>query len=205
MFVRIQQVGKIAMQFVAISLIGTSLILFFSTLMKVRTALQKAPLPEAILVLGGCLEREKAAAQIAAAYPDFDVWVSTGDRSPEETYPIFEAAGLTRDRVHLDYRATDTVTNFTTLVIEFRQRNIHHLYMVTSDLHMLRAKVIAVLVLGNSGIAFTPVATTTDQQNESWIQITRDGGRSLLWIFTGNTGERTGRALEEKAIGPLGQ
>jgi uncharacterized SAM-binding protein YcdF (DUF218 family) len=161
----------------------------------VRLAIAQAlaPRPQAILVLGGDEVREQAAAQLANAYPDLEVWVSTGE-SFERSEAIFRAAGVDRRRVYLDYQATDTVTNFTTLVSTFQERRIQHLYVVTSGFHMPRAKAIATLVLGSQGITFTPVATPSDRPAETRMRILRDMGRSVLWIFTG----RTGASLEER-------
>jgi uncharacterized SAM-binding protein YcdF (DUF218 family) len=160
---------------------------------RLSIAHSQAPRPQAILVLGGDEVREEAGAQLAAAYPDLEVWVSTGE-SFERSTAIFRAAGIDRQRVHLDYQATDTVTNFTTLVPTFQQRRIQHVYLVTSGFHMPRAKAIATLVLGSQGITFTPVATLSRRPPETLIRILRDSGRSLLWIFTG----RTGASLEER-------
>jgi hypothetical protein len=80
------------------------------------------------------------------------------------------------------------VTNFTSLVKDFKQRKYHHLYLITSDFHMARAKAIATFVLGSQGIAFTPVSIPSRQPPESWFHILRDSGRALLWIVTGRTG-----------------
>ncbi|GAB4369429.1 MAG: YdcF family protein [Elainellaceae cyanobacterium] len=176
-----------------------TLLLLWLGLIPVRLALaaQQAPQPQAILVLGGASGREEAAAQLARYNPNLEIWVSSG-KTPRDAYPIFQEAGITPDRLHLDYRATDTVTNFTTLVNQFKQRDIQHLYLVTSDFHMPRAMTIAAIVLGHSGIAFTPVPVPSDQCDESWLRIARDGGRSILWIVTGRTGGRIGLMLQEK-------
>ncbi|MDV3351365.1 YdcF family protein [Leptothoe sp. LEGE 181152] len=99
---------------------------------------------------------------------------------------------------YLDYQATDTVTNFTTLIAQFKQHNIRHLYVVTSDFHMPRAKVIGSIVLVQSSMTFTPVIMPTNERAESWLRIARDGGRSILWTMTGQTGEYIGRKLEAK-------
>lgn len=176
-------------------LLGATAVLLSSIAVKHQLAEHHAPLPEAILVLGGGNDREKAAAQLAASYPNFNVWISSGDGRTDVVYEIFETVGVSRHRVHLDYRATDTVTNFTTLVSEFQDRNIRHLYVVTSDFHMPRAKVVATLVLGHSGITFTPIASQGDKPLEAWSKVVRDGGRSLLWIMTGHTGAQIGRGL----------
>jgi uncharacterized SAM-binding protein YcdF (DUF218 family) len=150
--------------------------------------------PEAILVLGGGSNREAVAAELAHVEPTLEIWVSSG-RLRSEALKIFRAAGIADYRVQLDYRATDTVTNFTTLIAEFQQRQIQHLYIVTSDYHMRRAKAIAAVVLGSRGIAFTPVAVPSTYTQESWLRALRDWGRAAIWQFTGHTGARLKRDL----------
>lgn len=150
-------------------------------------ALRQAPLPEAILVLGGDPRRELAAAKLATRYPHMPVWVSSGE-DPARSQQIFQSVGLDADRVHLDYSAADTVTNFTTLVPVFKRRHIRHLYVVTSEFHMPRARAIGTVVLGSQGILFTPVAVESDRPSEPRAKIMRDLGRSVFWLATGRTG-----------------
>jgi uncharacterized SAM-binding protein YcdF (DUF218 family) len=147
----------------------------------------KAPQPQAILTLGGGIDREEFTAQFAYAFPSLDIWVSSGV-PPELARPVFQKAGILDNRLHLDYRAVDTVTNFTSLVPEFQKRQIHHIYVITSYFHMARAKAIATLVLGSQAIAFTPMAVPSKDTKESILRILRDSGRSLLWIVTRRTG-----------------
>ncbi|MBD1849841.1 YdcF family protein [Cyanobacteria bacterium FACHB-502] len=154
---------------------------------RLAVAAHQAPRPQVILTLGGDPSREAAAAQLARHYPSLDVWVSTGE-TRQKSQAIFRAAGIPDDRLHLDYRAIDTVTNFTTLVSDFEQRQIQHVYVVTSDFHMPRAKAIATIVLGSRGITFTPVVVPSARARESSARIWRDVGRSVLWIMTGRTG-----------------
>ncbi|MBF2074592.1 MAG: YdcF family protein [Synechococcales cyanobacterium C42_A2020_086] len=188
---QIRSILKIA----AISIAGGFLLLVGSISVRLAVAAQQAPTPEAILVLGGGAGREEAAATLARYYTDLEVWVSSGDKPPAPAYAVFQAAGVNRDRVHLDYRATDTVTNFTTLVADWRRRGIQHLYVVTSDFHMSRARVIAFIVLGSQGITFTPVAVPSDRPPEELPRILRDMLRSLLWLVTGRTGASLGERL----------
>lgn len=180
------------------SVVGGTLLLCSSIPIKLLIAAHQAPQPEAILVLGGGTGREEAAAQLAKRYPELEVWVSSGDKPPQAASVLFQTTGIATERVHLDYRATDTVTNFTTLVGQFKQRQIQHLYLVTSDFHMTRATVIATIVLGHHGIAFTPIVVPTNRSEESWLRIARDGGRSILWLLTGRTGEQFGLMVQEK-------
>jgi uncharacterized SAM-binding protein YcdF (DUF218 family) len=143
--------------------------------------------PEAVLVLGGAVEREVFAAEFAKKYPELPVWVSSGS-NPEYAEWVFLEAGIDAERLHLDYQAIDTVTNFTTLVDEFKSRGIHSVYLITSDYHMRRAKVIGEIVFGSQGIAFKPVAVPSQQSPEPWSKVLRDAARSVSWVMTGRTG-----------------
>jgi uncharacterized SAM-binding protein YcdF (DUF218 family) len=186
---------KAMLKWVVIAGVAGTLIWLGSLPIRMAIAAHQAPEPELILVLGGGTGREEAAAQIAKYHPSLEVWVSSGDGMPQSVYAIFQAAGVDNKRVHPDYRATDTVTNFTTLVSEFQQRGIQHLFLVTSDFHMPRAKAIATVVLGSRGIAFTPVAVPSNRSPESNLRIARDVGRSLLWVATGKTGASWGQQV----------
>lgn len=159
-------------------------------------AAQRAPRPEAILILGGDPIRDQRAAHLARHYPDLDVWVSSS-AFPEKTQQIFRAAGIAKTRVHQDFRATDTVTNFTSLVPDFKARQIHHLYLVTSSFHMRRAKAIATVVLGSQGITFTPIAVESSHPSESPVKTVRDLFRSYLWLYTGSTGPSLGLTKDD--------
>ena len=145
------------------------------------------PTPQVVLVLGGAHNREPTAAKLAAKYPQLEVWVSSG-LLPPQANEIFLTQNVSLTRVNLDYRATDTVTNFTTLVNKLQANDIRHIYLVTSDFHMQRSKAIAFWVLGSRGIAYTPVVVPSNQPPEPHHKIWRDVGRSLLWILTGRTG-----------------
>jgi uncharacterized SAM-binding protein YcdF (DUF218 family) len=146
-----------------------------------------APQPQAILMLGGDFDREPFTANFARDRADLPIWVSSGMPQPRSR-AIFRAAGIDPKRLHFDNRAVDTVTNFTTLATDLKQRHIRHVYLLTSDFHMKRATAIATLVLGSQGIIFTPVAIPSNQADESWWRIARDSGRAVLWMFTGRTG-----------------
>lgn len=156
---------------------------------RLMIARYQAPDPQAVLVLGGDPKREEAAAQLARFDPSLEVWVSTGIPY-EESRSIFAAAEIPDSRVHLDYRATDTVTNFTTSIAALQRRQIQHVYLVTSDFHMSRARAIATIILGSRGIIFTPVAVspTSPRSPEPLMHILRDSGRAIFWLLTGHTG-----------------
>lgn len=147
-----------------------------------------APQPQAILMLGGGGEREEFTAYFAKDYPTLDVWISSG-KEPIMIKGIFAAAKTPiENRLHLDYRAKDTVTNFTTLVAPFKQRQIRHVFLITSAYHMPRAKTIATVIFGSQGIVVSPIAIPSTEPRESTWRIGRDAARSILWILTGRTG-----------------
>jgi uncharacterized SAM-binding protein YcdF (DUF218 family) len=167
---------------VLLSIVATSLCVGFKPL---RNSM--IPTPEALLVLGGHEEREHFAAQLAQEYPQLPIWISSG--SPQEyAQKIFAKEGINRDRLHFDYRASDTVTNFTTLVDELKAEGIDSVYLITSENHMQRAKIVAEIVLGSRGIDFKPIAVPSDNPPEPIEKCWRDGARSILWLFTGHTG-----------------
>ena len=143
--------------------------------------------PQAMLVLGGGTQREKFAAELARRYPDLPIWISGGTpRSYAER--VFARAGIDRSRLHLDYQAVDTVTNFTTLVDKFQARGINSVLLITSDYHMRRARIIGEIVLGSRGIDFKPVSVPSKRSPEPIEKAIRDGARALLWVTTGHTG-----------------
>lgn len=168
-------------------LVGFILAILLTIPVRLAIAYYQAPQPQAILTLGGGEDREKFTASFAQFYPDLKIWVSSGT-PPKRAREIFYAAGILH-RVYLDYQATDTVTNFTTLVEVFQKQQIQHLFVITSKFHMQRAKAIATVVLGSKGIAFTPVSVPSELiESESIWRVIRDVIRSLLWVVTGYTG-----------------
>ncbi|WP_231867069.1 YdcF family protein [Anabaena sp. 4-3] len=146
--------------------------------------------PEAIIVLGGStkhLEREKFTAKFASQHPNLPILISGGS-PPTFTRRVFAKAGINSRRLHLDYEAVDTVTNFTTLVDDLQARNIKSVYLITSDYHMRRARVIGEIVLGSRGIGFKPISVPSENPPEPIQKSVRDGARALLWVATGYTG-----------------
>ena len=143
--------------------------------------------PNAILVLGGHEEREHLAAKLAQEHPNIPIWVSSGSPS-NYVFKIFRKAGIQPERLHLDYQAKDTVTNFTTLVDELKNRHIDNVYLVTSENHMRRAYLVGEIILGSRGIVMRPVAVHSQNSQESWTKSLRDGMRAIWWLLTGSTG-----------------
>ena len=155
--------------------------------LRVTTAKHLSPSPNAILVLGGDNTREAAAAEFANQHPTLEIWVSSG-LLPPQANEIFLSEGISLSRVHLDYRATDTVTNFTALVTILQAKEVRHVYLITSDFHMRRAKAIAFWVLGSHGIAYTSIVVPSKKAKEPLYKVVRDVARSWLWLITNHTG-----------------
>lgn len=176
-----------------LSIVATSLCVGF------KPARQDDSTPKALLVLGGHEERERFAAKLARQHPQLPIWISSG--SPQEyAQKIFAKAGINPERLHFDYRASDTVTNFTTLVDELHAQGIDSVYLITSENHMKRAQIIGDIVLGSRGIDFKSVAVPSNNPPEPVEKCLRDGARSIFWLITGHTGailiQYNGRSLK---------
>ena len=147
--------------------------------------------PQAVLVLGGSsskLERERLAATQALQYPDLTIWVSSGSTNKNYVRRVFANDGISNKRLNLDYEDKDTVTNLTTLVDDFKLLGINRVYLVTSDYHMRRARLVGEIVLGSRGIDLQPVVVPTKKASETRSKALRDGVRAVLWVITGRTG-----------------
>lgn len=143
--------------------------------------------PSAAVVLGGLETRESYAAQLAKRHSELEVWVSSG--SPEGyVKEIFARAGVERERLHLNYEAQDTVTNFTTLLDDLQRQGITSVYLITSENHMRRARIVGEIVFGSHGILIKPLPVKSNGEAETLTKCALDGMRAVLWLFTGETG-----------------
>jgi uncharacterized SAM-binding protein YcdF (DUF218 family) len=147
--------------------------------------LRPGPPPQLIFVLGGEPQRERFAAEFAQTHPGLPVWVSGGS-NPEYAEWVFAEAKIDPQLVHLDYQAIDTLTNFTTLVNTFKEMGVKSVYLITSDYHMRRSRVIGQIVFGSHGIHLRPVAIPTEKSSESLSKSVFDGTRALIWLVTGD-------------------
>ena len=156
---------------------------------RINIAFRQAPTPRAIFVLGGNYERTRFAGEFWQSRRDLDIWVSDFSYTLDEHRRIFKKFGVSEEQLHLDGTATDTVTNFTTLADDFVDDNLQHIYLITSDYHMRRSRVIATVVLGSRGVVVTPIAVGSRRdEDESLVRVVRDFGRGLLWVLSGKTG-----------------
>jgi uncharacterized SAM-binding protein YcdF (DUF218 family) len=165
---------------------------------RIAIAFHQTPVPQAIFVLGSASERMRFAAQFWQSRQNLDIWISDFAWNLEVNRRIFLQHGVPDAKLHLDGRARDTVTNFTTLAGDFAHQRLQHIYLITSDYHMRRASAIATIVLGSQGIVVTPVAVASQNQpSESLMRVLRDCGRSFLWIILGRTGASFNPHLKE--------
>lgn len=144
------------------------------------------PPPQMILVLGGDKDREITAAELARLR-GLPVVVS-GGTNPEYAHWLFEQrAGLPQGQVRLDYRARDTLSNFTSLADDLRRARIRHALLVTSSDHMPRALLVGRIVAGSRGIHLTPVPVSCGSLcvPEGRRLVWGDGVRAALWVLSG--------------------
>lgn len=176
------------------------LLLFSIIPIRIAIAFQQAPYPQAIFVLGGDFERTTYAGQLWQSHQEMDVWISDPPAFFEQQRKRLIKLGVPESQIRLDGRATDTVTNFTTLVDQFKKQRLQHLYLVTSDFHMQRARAIAMVVLGSRGIVVTPAPIQSDQELEPVVKVIRDFARSVMWLVTGKTGASLNPRLENERL-----
>ena len=108
--------------------------------MKIAIAFHQTPIPEAIFVLGGDSDRMKFAAQFWQSHRNLDIWVSDFESNLNYNRRIFQKFGVPDRQLRFDGRATDTVTNFTSMVGKFADQKLEHIYLITSDYHISRAR-----------------------------------------------------------------
>lgn len=163
-------------------------------------ALVTAQPPERILVLGGDVDRERAGLQLSRRL-NLPLVVSGGS-NPEYAHWLMETEGLREGQVVLDYRANDTLGNFTSLVDDLREQGVQHVLLVTSEDHLPRALTVGSLVAGSRGIRLTgvPVSCGVDCVQESPGKRWGDGLRALAWVITGRDLKPWARAQWERLV-----
>jgi uncharacterized SAM-binding protein YcdF (DUF218 family) len=181
-------------------LVLVTVLIIFISFIPIRLTLTRLliPTPQAIFALGGDLYRMKIAAQTWHS-SHLPIWVSDAPKiKVYYTYALVKE-GVPKSAIHYDGCATDTVTNFTCTVDIFAKKKFWHLYLVTSDYHMARARIIATFVFGSRGIVVTPVSVPSQGKlpDSKWRMI-RDGIRSVIWLVTGRTGASFNPRLYEE-------
>jgi uncharacterized SAM-binding protein YcdF (DUF218 family) len=162
---------------------------------------------EAILVLGGSYgSRERHAFALARKldekteqnknlqktdFPPIKIWISTG-RPKQEIVNISKQFDIPLDRVILDNRAIDTVTNFSSLAELLYNDQVTRVHVVTDYGHIKRSMTIAHLILGYYGIetVASPSSTDVPRPSEWRIRRWRDYARCVMWFYTSKSGAR---------------
>ncbi len=145
--------------------------------------------PQIILVLGGDIDREVAGIKIAKEL-NIPLIVSSGSNSQYSDWLIKEG-GISVDLVKRDYRAKDTLTNFTSIIDDLKEEEINHILLITSKYHIDRAKLVGEIIASSRGIRLTSLSIPCKSfclvkaQKESVKKKNIDFLRSIIWVMTG--------------------
>ncbi len=141
--------------------------------------------PQIILVLGGDVNREFIGANLAKIL-NLPLIISGGS-NPEYAKWSIEKIGLNSNQFFLDYRAIDTLTNFTSLVTELRSKEITHVLLITSWDHMDRASKVGNIIAGSRGIKLTKISIPCEPncKTEGHKKQFGDVIRAIIWVTTG--------------------
>ena len=150
-----------------------------------RRALLDRSAPQLVMVLGGDVDREKVGARLASQL-NLPL-LGSGGSTPEYAEWLLEQERLEPEQVRLDYRAKDTLSNFTSVVDELQQQGVRHVLLVTSEDHLPRSMAVGQVVAGSRGIHLTgvPVACRPDCAPEGQLKQISDWVRALMWVVTG--------------------
>lgn len=107
-----------------------------------------------LIILGGSRLRELQCGKLVQDLPPSAgkpilVVLSSGAATARE---LADVSGVPLERVCLDGRAVDTVSNFTSLVHDLAGMGCREVAVATSAAHMRRASAVATVVLGSYGI-----------------------------------------------------
>tara|TARA_Y100001968_G_C19377023_1_gene728211 strand:- start:495 stop:1064 length:570 start_codon:yes stop_codon:yes gene_type:complete len=141
--------------------------------------------PELIVVLGGDIRREKAGIRISKEI-GIPLLISGGSNREYAEW-LIQKEGLAAHQVKLDYRAKDTLSNFTSIVDDLSNQEISHILMITSEEHFQRASIIGNIIIGSRGIKLTSLSLDchVECKKESYQKQLLDSIRALAWISTG--------------------
>lgn len=144
-----------------------------------------AALPtDAFLVLGGSIQREIYAAELATESPQTPILISSG--SPDPCIGLlFDRVAAPKSRVWLERCADSTFGNFYFSLPILQQWQVRHVTLITSATHLPRAKWLAQILLGSHGIwvdVQLVKETGVPGNRESGWKTGLDIARSLIWM-----------------------
>ena len=159
--------------------------LFFNLVVRLPANLEKPV--DAILVLGGSIQREVEAAKLARQDFTLPIIISKGSGEPCSRM-VFEQQRARTEGIWLENCAQSTFGNFFFSTSILRRWNIHKVQLITSARHLPRAGWLAKIHLGAQGIAVevNPIQEAGIPGNhESAAKTTFDVIRSLIWSLIG--------------------
>ncbi|GBF86176.1 YdcF family protein [Aphanothece sacrum] len=155
--------------------------LLFNTLVKLPINSSKPV--DAILVLGGSIQREMYAATLASQSPDLPIIISQGSKEPC-IWQIFQRQLAPNKKVWLEKCANSTFENFVFSVPLLHRWGVHKVKVITSGTHLPRAKWLAQIHLGAQGMAVEIEIVKewgVPGNRESTLKTQLDVARSLIW------------------------
>lgn len=141
---------------------------------------------DAVLVLGGSIQREIYAAHLAQEFPKLPILISHGAPDPCVRL-IFEQLEAPIEQVWLERCARSTFQNFCFSIPTLKQWKAHHIKLVTSQTHLPRAQWLGQILLGAHRIWMEPEIvpeTGIPGNRESVLKMSLDVTRSLVWAVT---------------------
>ncbi len=171
--------------FYGISIFAILILIFSKPLLYFLKSSFNNQSPQLILVLGGDIDREISGIKIAKEL-NLPLVISGGS-NPEYSNWLIKKEQIPSHLVKRDYRAEDTLSNFTYIVDELSEENINHIILITSDYHLNRAKIVGEIIAGSRGIRVTslsipcPSSCKTEGKRKKNIDILR----ALTWVATG--------------------
>jgi uncharacterized SAM-binding protein YcdF (DUF218 family) len=139
---------------------------------------------DAILVLGGSIEREIYAAELAKQSPQIPILISKGSIEPC-VWLVFHQQAAPISNVWLEKCADSTFDNFYYSLPTLSEWGVRKVKLITSESHLPRAKWMAQILLGSHGIWVEPDIVHEvgiPGNRESWFKTSIDVSRSLLWV-----------------------
>jgi len=139
-----------------------------------------------ILELGGNPSRMYRVIELAQQYPSAQIVISS-EGSPDLVVGLLRGAGISNDRFVLDFKAWDTVTNFTHTLQLVQSYAPQVVYIVTDQFHMKRAMAIAkaVYFLRAIRLVAQPYMGSEPHPPEPSELIRYDQIRSWIWRLSG--------------------
>lgn len=136
-------------------------------------------------MLGGSVNREIYAAQLAKKYPQTPVLISHGSKEPCILL-IFQRTQAPIDRVWLENCAESTFENFFFSLPILESWKVRKVTLITSNTHLPRAKFLSYIFFGFHGI-WVDVDIAPEKgvpgNNEFWFKTLLDMTRSVGWAI----------------------